>query len=350
MRIELLDREMEEKYEAFLLEDESTLLYASNKYRRFLREFLGIEDNYLIAIDVNGSMLGAFPAFFKRNATYGNVLNSLPFYGSNGAIVEYQGNREVRRQLLSAFNTLAEEQKCVATTIITSPFEQDIGFYEKEVNCTCHDMRIGQLTKLPSKEHRASASLLDRYDGAGRRNIRKAVAHGVTVECKESSEVMGFLADTHRRNIMALKGIPKSRDFFASIPLYFDYGKDYKLFTAYKKGTPVASLLLFYFNATVEYFTPAVSEDYRTYQPLALLIYEAMKDAVAREFKWWNWGGTWKSQVGVYRFKKKWGAVDMPYHYYTRLYDESILQLDKQLLCSEYKNFYVVPFERLAAP
>ena len=33
--------------------------------------------------------------------------------------------------------------------------------------------------------------------------------------------------------------------------------------------------------------------------------------------KHWNWGGTWETQEGVMAFKRKWGAIDKKYFYYT---------------------------------
>ena len=46
---------------------------------------------------------------------------------------------------------------------------------------------------------------------------------------------------------------------------------------------PIAGLLVFYFNGTVEYFTPVIVSEHRNTQALALVIYEAMKDAISRK-------------------------------------------------------------------
>lgn len=87
-----------------------------------------------------------------------------------------------------------------------------------------------------------------------------------------------------------INGIAKSDRFFNLIPQIFEYGKDYKIYTGFLNNEPIAALLIFYFNKTVEYFTPVVVENYRSYQALSLVIYEAMKDAVKDGYEWWNWG------------------------------------------------------------
>ena len=127
----------------------------------------------------------------------------------------------------------------------------------------------------------------------------------------------------------------------------FTPGSDYNLYLAYYDGKPVAGLLLFYFNKTVEYFTPVIKAEYRNIQPLSLLIYEAMEDSLMQGYRYWNWGGTWVTQDGVYRFKKRWGTQDHPYYYYTRVYNDSMFRLSKEELLKEYPDFYVVPFDKL---
>lgn len=347
MRIELLEESRFEAYERFLLRDRRTLLYVSNNYRRMLKEFLKAEDYYFIAVGGDNEIKGVFPSFLKRNDECGNILNSLPFYGSNGGVIEHEGDYEVKRSLQSAFDSFAGEKGCVATTIITSPFEKDIDFYERESGFSFKDERVGQLTRLPAHTGDIGGGVMGAVDGVRRRNIRKAQKEGVKVRDGGGPDIVDFLAETHRDNIGAVGGMVKPKGFFEIVRNNFEYDKDYRIYTAYLDSLPIAALLLFYFNKTVEYFTPVVVEEYRTYQALSLIIFEAMKDSVERGYEWWNWGGTWLSQEGVYNFKKKWGASDMPYFYYTRVYDEGILQKTSGELLAEYPYFYVVPFRQL---
>jgi hypothetical protein len=345
MHVTTLNKEHEEEYERFLLDSKTTLLYASNKYRKLLKKFLEAKDNYLIALDEQGKIRGALPAFLKINEQYGNVLNSLPFYGSNGAIIEHTGDYKIKRLLLDEFYSFASENNCKSATIITSPFETDTDFYEKETGYTYRDERIGQLTRLPDNSSDIADILVKSFDEVRRRNIRKAQRNDISSSDEYDPRSLQFLINSHIENMKAIGGISKPAEFFEIIPDFFDYGKDYKIFTAFKEKEPVAALLLFYFNKTVEYFTPVVVEKFRTLQPLSLLVYEAMLDSVQKGFEWWNWGGTWKAQDGVYMFKKKWGTIDRPYYYFIRNYDESLLNLTKEVLLLEYQFFYALPFD-----
>jgi hypothetical protein len=177
--------------------------------------------------------------------------------------------------------------------------------------------------------------------------IRKGEKSGIEWNISDDRKDLDFLIDTHRENVGKLGGIYKDKNFFEIVIDNFLPGKEYKLFVAYLDGRPIAALLLFYFNKTVEYFTPVIKEEYRSLQPLSKLIYEGMKDALKDGYKHWNWGGTWKAQEGVYRFKKRWGTSDYPYFYYTKIYDKGLLDLSKEELLSEYPHFFVLPFDKL---
>ena len=136
-------------------------------------------------------------------------------------------------------------------------------------------------------------------------------------------------------------------DLPKEIETFFEEGKDYKIYIAKKEGKKIAALLLFYYNKTVEYFTPVIESEYRSLQPMSVLIYQAMIDASIKGFKYWNWGGTWKSQEGVFRFKNRWNTKNIEYKYYIRINNKKIYQSSKSELLSEYPDFFVLPFDKL---
>ena len=349
MRIQILDSSTEEQYDTFLKKNEYTLLYASNKYRKFLIDILGDEDRYLLAVDKNSTILGALPLFLKKTP-YGNILNSLPFFGSNGGIVEFQAEKKVHENLLAAFKTLGEENKCLTCTIITSPFSVPnfLNILNPQKNNNFYlDERIGQITSLPNSPRQIKEKLLASFSPCRRRNINKVHHSGITSREGYDSNALFFLQKTHIENMKEINGRPKPDRFFEILPCCFDYGKDYKIYTAIYEDSPVAALLLFYFNKTVEYYITATLQQFRSLQPSALLIFEAMQDATSRGYKWWNWGGTWLSQAGVYNFKKRWGAVNNRYLYYCQTHNPKIFTASQEELQNIFSFYYVLPYQAL---
>lgn len=340
----LLNDDLIDKYEAFLYKGSTTMLYASNDYRVMLKLLLGAQDYYFIALDSKDEIVGALPAFLSKNGKYGPVLNSLPFYGSNGAVIEHNGNIDVIKELISSFQSFANEHSCASSTIVTSPFEKNTSVYDDFVDYDYKESRIGQITKFPADSSTLDDDLMSIFHYKTRNMIRKAQNNSITISDSMDSITLRYLIDTHTNNMQEIGGIPKQSNFFELLGETFKREGQYKIFTAYKDDIPISALLLFYFNNTVEYYTPVIQKEFRSLQPMSLLVFHAMKDAINKGYMWWNWGGTWRSLNGVYDFKKRWGTEDHSYYYYTKIYNNELAKLSKETILEEYPNFFVIPF------
>jgi lipid II:glycine glycyltransferase (peptidoglycan interpeptide bridge formation enzyme) len=124
-------------------------------------------------------------------------------------------------------------------------------------------------------------------------------------------------------------------------------GRDWRLHVAERGGEPLAALLTFEAATTVEYVMPVVIESARTLQPTAAIIAAAMAEASSRGCTRWNWGGTWLTQEGVYRFKKKWGADERRYRYYVTVNDESVRARSAADLAAAYPWYFTLPYASL---
>ena len=337
MRVETLRPELTEAYDQYLMSHDCSLLYYSSKYKNLLKDLLGCEEEYLLCME-GTNIRGVLPLMFTKGDK-GRVYNSLPYYGSNGGIIA--DNPEAYRELVNAYNAIACNETTISSTIISNPFAQQDA---SDIRYNYTDYRIGQFTNIVCQGD-AWDEMMARVDSRARRNVRKAVREDVTVEVDHTQ--MECLRQIHQDNIHTIGGIPKTDKFFALVPRHFTPGQDFELYVARKDGVVIAGLLLFYFNKTVEYYTPAIHHDYRSIQPLPLIIMTALADASRRGFVWWNWGGTWASLTGLYRFKKKWGAMEKKYYYYTQLNDKSILNWTQAEILSSFPNFFVVPFSEL---
>lgn len=340
-----LTAQYEKDYEAFLAHMEHTLFYHSNRFRLFLKEMLDGEDHYLLAFE-DGSICGALPAF-RVYSSMGSCLNSLPFFGSNGGIIEPEGREEVRSALLSAFCELAEMDHTLAATIIASPFENHHDSYARFFGEGPVDHRIGQITPLPYNEKDHADALFAELDPFTRRMIRKALKKEIKITRQNDAEAMDFLTEVHQQNMNRIGGKTKPAVFFRKFPDFFRHGRDYKIWIAWHGHQMVAALLLFYYNQTVEYYLPAIDHKYRSYQPQSLMIFRAMADAAENGYRYWNWGGTWPSQDGVYRFKKRWNTQNHTYHYYHALFDHSLLERSREEIVRAFPYAWVIPFDRL---
>jgi hypothetical protein len=340
MRIKVLSCDLAERYEAFLLARPETLLYQSWRYQNLLLDLLGCQQQSLLAVDAYDNIAAVLP-LMAMDGPLGTVFNSLPFYGSNGAMV---GEDPIARAALAnTYREIVKAHGMAASTLIENPLSPGGA---DGMSYDLIDERIGQLTPLPSSSN-IEAKLMQSFHYKTRNMVRKAEKLGVKVEVDNNS--MPFLFTIHRANMSEIGGPPKPQRFFDILPQHFRPGQDYQLYIARLEGEPVAAVLVFFYNRTVEYFTPVVLKEHRQSQALSATIFRAMCDAAAQGYLWWNWGGTWLSQDGVYRFKSRWGTQNLTYRYFTSVHNPAILKVGRAELLAAYPWFFTVPFSALTA-
>jgi CelD/BcsL family acetyltransferase involved in cellulose biosynthesis len=328
IEVATLTAETEPAYRDYVARAPGALLYHSLAYRDLLIDHLACEQEYLVATD-GGDVCAVLPLMWTGDDG-ARVYNSLPFYGSHGSVLA--DSEEAAAALIAAYDERATADGTLAATMVANPFA------ERQPPAPAHnftDERISQVTDLPA----------DGVEPSARRNIRKAERAGIVAVI--DADRLREVGDIHRANIEALGGLAKDPEFFAAVPRHFQAARDYDVYVALLDDELVAGLLVFYFGGTVEYFTPAVDHDHRSEQPLALLLADAMAAAARRGCRRWNWGGTWTTQDGVFRFKRKWGAREGRYRYYVQVNDDSLLDASPAELRDRFGHFYVVPFSAL---
>jgi len=329
----------DEEIEDFLQINHQALFYHSGHYLKLLSKILSA-DCFYITVKRNGVLNSIMPVMVKRSKL-GVIYNSLPYFGSNGSVVQSDRSLEEQRLILKTFFCKAKADQALTATVILNPFDvEDENLWQK-LGVGTMDFRIGQITYLPQNKE----DLMSCFQNPRPRNIRKAIKSDVNVSIVHE-EGLEFLYKTHRENISSIGGTPKTWSFFSAIPDFIPYNK-WKIYLAELDGIKISALLLFYQSRTVEYFTPATNKMHKSLQPSSLLIYRAMNDAIDAGFSNWNWGGTWQTQAGVYDFKKKWGAKDQIYNYKTFVFDDRVFGMAKEALLQNFPGFYVVDFAKL---
>jgi hypothetical protein len=328
--------------ERFVARSANALVYTTRPYLELVAWETGSTPAWVVVSDDAG-LRAALPVLVKQGR-FGPVVNSLAYYGSNGGVIAAPGDDEAVRAAFHGLDALCAQQGACSATVISNPLRGDDALYAAAFPHDERDDRIGQITEFPAD--RRPETLLATFEDPRPRNIRRAQRAGVRRYASRSAETLAFLHAVHDQNIRAVGGLPKRREFFEHLPRVLPE-EAWRVYVAELEGTPVAALLLLYAGETVEYFTPCIVEEHRATQALSLLVFDAMCDAMAAGYARWNWGGTWRSQHGVYAFKKKWGTRDLPYQYFTRIYAKTVRAASRAELLAAYPGFYVLPFAAL---
>jgi hypothetical protein len=321
--------ELEDTVTAFVAGHPEGLIYYTPAFRRYLLAVAGGRCRGRIAL-AGDRVVGVLPMLVK-DGPWGPVLNSLPFFGSNGGVLA--ATRDAETALLAEYDR--EAATVTAATWISHPF-MDTAVPRHDIT----DERIAQWTPLMGGD-----ALPAGVEASARRNVQKARAAGVTV--RESADALPFLEATHRANMAAIGGRAKPAAFFTQLST-MTCGRDWRVHVAEQGGQPLAALLTFEAARTVEYVMPVVVESARSLQPTALILSVAMREAAARGCTRWNWGGTWLTQERVYRFKKKWGADERRYRYFISLADPSLRRRSAAELAAAYPWYFTLPYDQLA--
>lgn len=328
----------------------AVMIYQDIAFIELLRSFLNAEVRIIIARSGHHTC-GYLPALISKDCGEGRVLNSLPFYGSHGGI-QFRKDTDraalpaIGKAILQAFWKLGQTESCRSSTLIEPLNCTHPEIYHSE-EVDYRDSRIGQLTTLPVSSEGASETILQNCHAKTRNLIRKALGQGFELIASPDDSLWKFLHQTHLADMEAKNGITKPRCFFDSIRKTWIHGEQYELYGARYKGEWAAALLLFNHRDTVEYYTPVINPEFRHLQPLSFLIHEAMTKAVKKGKRFWNWGGTWKTQDSVHHFKSRWGAEDLPYNYYIKLHDAALSSLTENQLLDAFPFFYTLPFKVL---
>jgi hypothetical protein len=325
-------------YGRFLELSAAATVYHSTPYRDLVLRSTRGRARYGLAWR-GTEVIGALP-LMVMDGPLGSVANSLPFFGSHGDLLTGDAGAAVALQ--QWFHNQIEQDDVAAATIISNPFD-DVPRANWE-DSTLVDERIGQWTPL-TDESGEPLDLHSAIDGSARRNLAKAQAERVSVEVDNTA--LDFLAACHGQNMAEIGGRTKPTAFFSALPSVMNAGRDYRIYVAKRDGSPIAALLVFLFKHFVEYIMPVTAPGNREYQPTAALIFRAMQDSQSEGRRIWNWGGTWTSQTGVYRFKRKWGATEKRYAYYTYIRDRRVLSQSAEALTAGYPYFFVAPFDAL---
>jgi len=335
MKIIKLYDEYESQYTKFISHHKKGLFYYQLEYRNILKRLLSCNDEYYILID-EGEIKAILPLLWK-DGIYGPVYNSLPYFGSNGSILSE--NTNYYNVLISKYNEV------IKTSAISTYIENPLDIHEVKPDYDYVSQRFCQISHFKVDDDMDDLSKL--FTSNKRNDVRKAIKSNIVVEIDNSNEAKDFLLTTHLENMKTIGGIPKSELLFNSLYETYVENQDYNIFIAKKDGKNISGLLVLYFNEITEYYTPVTVKEYREFQPLALVIYEAIRFSVRKGCTSWNWGGNGLSLDGVYKFKKRWGAEDYCYNYYIKLNNKKFLDLDIDAILNEYSGFFTIPFHLL---
>jgi hypothetical protein len=336
---------------SFFKECENDLIYYTPKYLIFLKDLmLDVEVYYFCLVNADDKIIALMPLVSKSIKGMGTIINSLPFYGSHGGVIflnNIENKPQIQKRIIQELLRDVKHENVLSITLIENPFELFDDDIMRTLGFEVIDLRLGQFKRIAScsSSYTPNEDLLMSFHSKTRNVVRKGLSFNPKFSEQSDEETVNWLQSVHEKSILKLNGKFKTNEVLTTLLKNFPSPERSRLFICKINGKNIAGILVLLHGTTVEYFTPVIEEDYKYTQLLSSLIYEAMKTLSGEGFELWNWGGTWESQEGVYRFKDRFGSHTKPYRYFLKVKNTAIKEIDKDILSKHFNFFYSYKYD-----
>jgi len=265
-------------------------------WRRIVEKIGGHRTHYLYASRA-GAITGVLPLAEIKSALFGHSLISTPFCVYGGAVADTEQDRNA---LETRARELAEEL--------------GVGYLElRNLRASAGEWQQKDLyvtfRKRIAADDDANMKAVPRKQRA---MIRKGIDAGLKSEIGHDVEPFYRMYSESVRNL----GTPVlGKRFFAA--LLDEFGDSSDVLTVTRDGTPVSSVLSFYFRDEVLPYYGGGTADARDVKANDFMYWQLMRHAVQRGVTLFDFGRS-KLGTGSFSFKTHWGfePQPMPYQYH----------------------------------
>ena len=268
------------------------------QWQAVLKESLGHKPYYVFAKNEDGKLCGILPLFHIRSVVTGSRLVSLPFASACGPIADSPDTVEA---LVNRAKGLCDEMKCQYLEIrMPKPLSPGL-----ELN----DYFSTYVAELSEPQ-----AMWKKLDKRVRWVVEKARKGGTVVKIDNSDKGLQAFYELNLRTKRRL-GVPAHTfGFFKALRKHMNpYSR---IYLAEVQGKVVAGVMTLSFNGVVAYAYAASDSSYLQHCPNDAIAWQAIQDGSREGFRQCDLGKTASDNVGLARFKKKWGAEKRPLYYY----------------------------------
>lgn len=253
----------------------------------------GHRSHYLFA-ERGGVIEGVLPLVHQKSLLFGNALMSIPFGVYGGVVAE---NPAAARALVDAACALARDLR-VDHLELRNRERSDLDWPTRDLYVTFRK------TIAPTVE----ANLLS-IPRKQRAVVRKGIEAGLISEIDAGTERLYAAYSESVRNL----GTPVfGHGYFRELRRTF--GEHCEVLTVVHQGTPVSSVMSFYFRDEVLPYYGGGTAAARDCKANDFLYWELMRRACTRGLRIFDYGRS-KRDTGSFAFKEHWGFEPQPLHY-----------------------------------
>ena len=294
MKIEILHKDLEEKWDQYVREKECATFFHQIAWRNLVVDLYGFSHFYVCAVEED-RIKGILPLFLTPHGPFKKKLVSVPFAVLGGVCAD---NGEIEEKLI---------KKAVEITESTdADFLELRNFYKVSGDLPVKSPYYTFILDLPDDSEIVWKSMHNEM----RRCVRRSRDYGVKVDLN-SNDLDKFYRIYSKAN-RDLGTPPSGSKWIKEVVSRFP--ENHRITYAYYEGKVVAAILVREYKDTVGAVFGHVIKEYRKKYPLYLLYWSLIEYACRRGFKKFDFGRSIE-ESGTFRFKKRWGAEPYRLHY-----------------------------------
>lgn len=286
------------RWEAFVAHHPESTGYHAWAWQDAFRNTFGWKPYYLLA-EKDGEVCGVLPLIWQRNWPVTSALVSMPHLKGGGILAD----------TVEAAEALLREAQQLALRL----------------KADCLELRHASLTEpclgLPARTDKVTFTLglesdeekmLKALDGKARNMVRKSMKQDLTIEF-DSAGCLDEFYKVYCENMRELGSPVYSRRFFAEIRQALR-ANTYICIVRHR-GQVIAGAFLHGFRNTIEAVWASSLYKYLDLKPNMFMYWNMFRFASERGYDTFDFGRC-SIDSGTYRFKKQWGAQELPLYWH----------------------------------
>jgi len=291
------------KWDSFVESHPHGSIYHCSRWHDVIKQAYSHEARYHVVLDGDGKIRSGIPSAVVRNLFLGRRLVAFPYSDYCDPLIGVPGDFKT---LLDSMNQHVDREKAQSCELRAYKTIQAVPDKSGETAFCNFVLAIDQNPAgLFSKFHKSCVQ----------RAIRKAERADLEVV---EGNTLDDMYDFYRLHVSTRKrqGVPAQPfRFFKYLWDEFSSRGQLSLLLARNSGRLLAALVLLRFKDTTYYKFGASDPHFFRLCANQLLFWRAIQDANQGGCKWFEFGRTSKSKMGLVKFKQRWGAQARDLHY-----------------------------------
>jgi len=296
MKIETIQTDLT-NWDTYVENHPQGTIYHKSGWKNIIESHFGKKTHYLLARD-DQAVRGVLPLVEFSSPLFGSFIISVPYVNYGGLLFS---NDQAREALLKEADRIRDDRKAESVEL------RHVG---ADLNgLPVKTQKVTFFLDLPGD----SEELLAAFKAKLRSQIRRPMKEGMYAK-SGGQELLDDYYAVFSINMRDLGTPVYDRRFFSAI---FEHTpENCHIVTVYTPDHKcVGAAFLIGYRWRMEIPWASTLKEYNRYSPNMLLYWEVLKLAIEKGYKQFDFGRCSK-EGGTYRFKKQWGATEIPLHWY----------------------------------